>query len=376
VATATDFPDDEAYMAAALELGRREMGATWPNPAVGALVVAGEGLKRHIIGRGWTQAGGRPHAEPMALVQAGKEARGATLYVTLEPCSHHGRTPPCANAVIAAGIGRVVSAIQDPDSRVAGRGHHLLRNAGIAVTVGPGEARALRDHAGHIRRVTEGRPQVHLKLALSADGKIGLPGRKPVAITGEETRGLVHMMRARSDAIAVGVGTVLSDDPELTCRLPGMEARSPVRVVLDSQLRTPADARLLKTLDRAPVWIIASVSAPVEAERALKQAGAEVMRVDAGPDGQGVDLGQALTLLGTRGITRLMVEGGAILADSLVRAHLADEVSLFRGPKALGAEAVTAFPGDAERLFEGAGLLLETERTVGADRLSHFVRRG
>jgi diaminohydroxyphosphoribosylaminopyrimidine deaminase/5-amino-6-(5-phosphoribosylamino)uracil reductase len=376
VAPAADFPDDDAWMAAALELGRREMGATWPNPAVGALVVAGEGLKRHVVGRGWTQAGGRPHAETQALEKAGKAAHGATLYVTLEPCSHHGRTPPCADAVIAAGIGRVVSAIEDPDTRVAGRGHRMLRNAGITVTVGPGAARALRDHAGHIRRVTEGRPQVHLKLALSGDGKIGLKGRQPVAITGGETRGLVHMMRARSDAIAVGIGTVLSDAPELTCRLPGMEARSPVRVVLDSQLRTPPDARLLKTLERAPVWIIAAVSAPAERERALKAAGAEVMRVDPGADGQGIDLAQALTLLGTRGITRLMVEGGAILANGLLAAGLVDEASLFRAPGTLGAEAVTAFPGGHERLFESAGLLLETERTVGADRLGHFVRRG
>ena len=192
-------------MALALALGRRGLGRTWPNPAVGA-VIAKNGV---IVGRGWTQPGGRPHAEVEALGRAGEAARGATLYVTLEPCSHHGKSPPCADAVIAAGVSRVVSALEDPNPEVAGRGHARLRAAGIAVEVGVGAAEARHDHAGHIRRMREGRPQVMLKLAISADGKAGAAGRKPIAITGEAVRDRVHLMRAQNDAVAVGIGTAL-----------------------------------------------------------------------------------------------------------------------------------------------------------------------
>ena len=223
---------DRRFMQLALTLGRRGQGRTWPNPAVGAVVVK-DGV---IVGRGWTQPGGRPHAEPEALARAGEAARGATLYVTLEPCSHFGKSPPCADAIIAAGIARVVSAIEDPNPEVAGQGHARLRAAGIAVDVGLGAAEAARDHAGHFRRIRDKRPHVILKLAVSADDKIGAAGRKPVAITGEAARTRVHLLRAQCDAILVGIGTVLADDPLLTCRLPGMEARSPVRVVLDRAL--------------------------------------------------------------------------------------------------------------------------------------------
>ena len=223
---------DQRFMQLALALGRRGQGRTWPNPAVGAVVVK-DGV---IVGRGWTQPGGRPHAEPEALRRAGEAARGATLYVTLEPCSHFGKSPPCVDAVIAAGIARVVSAIEDPNPEVAGQGHARLRAAGITVDVGLGAAEAARDHAGHFRRIRDKRPHVILKLAVSADDKIGAAGRKPVAITGEAARTRVHLLRAQCDAILVGIGTVLADDPLLTCRLPGMEARSPVRVVLDRAL--------------------------------------------------------------------------------------------------------------------------------------------
>src|SRR5579864_2671787 len=209
---------DLRFMQLALALGRRGQGRTWPNPAVGAVIVK-DGV---IVGRGWTQAGGRPHAEVEALRRAGEAARGATLYVTLEPCSHHGKTPPCADAVIAAGIARVVSALEDPNPEVAGQGHARLRAAGIAVEVGVGAEAARRDHAGHIRRMRQGRPQVMLKLAISADGKAGAAGRRPLAITGERVRDRVHLLRAQSDAIMIGIGTALADDPLLTCRLPGM----------------------------------------------------------------------------------------------------------------------------------------------------------
>src|SRR5438105_4972994 len=214
---------DRRFMTLALALGRRGQGRTWPNPAVGAVIVR-DGV---IVGRGWTQAGGRPHAEVEALARAGDAARGATLYVTLEPCSHHGKSPPCADAVIAAGIARVVSAIEDPNPDVAGQGHARLRAAGITVDVGLCALEAAHDHAGHFRRVRDKRPHVILKLALSSDHKIGAAGRKPLAISGEAAKARVHLLRAQCDAILVGIGTVRADDPLLTCRLPGMAARSP-----------------------------------------------------------------------------------------------------------------------------------------------------
>src|SRR5437667_7337034 len=217
---------DLQAMRAALALARRGLGRVWPNPAVGCVIVK----NGRIVGRGWTQPGGRPHAETEALARAGAAARGATLYVTLEPCSHHGRTPPCVDAIIAAGIARVVSALVDPNPQVAGAGHWRLAEQGITVEIGTGADAARRAHAGHIRRVRDGRPHVTLKLAVSADGKAGLSPRRPVAITGEAARERLHLVRAMNDAVLTGIGTVLSDDPQLTCRLPGMERRSPVRV--------------------------------------------------------------------------------------------------------------------------------------------------
>src|SRR5438067_10596951 len=266
---------DQRFMQLALTLGRRGQGLTWPNPAVGAVVVK-DGV---IIGRGWTQPGGRPHAEPEALKRAGEAARGATLYVTLEPCSHFGKSPPCVDAVIASGISRVVSAIEDPNPEVAGQGHAKLRAAGIVVDIGLCAAEAAHDHAGHLRRIRDKRPHVVLKLALSADDKIGAAGRKPVAITGEASKTRVHLLRAQCDAILVGIGTVLADDPVLTCRLPGMDARSPVRVVLDRSLRLPGTSRLVHSARQTPLWVMTSDFAEAPAAMKLGAAGAQVMRV-------------------------------------------------------------------------------------------------
>src|SRR5690349_20830608 len=284
---------DQRFMQLALSLGRRGLGRTWPNPAVGAVVVK-DGV---IVGRGWTQPGGRPHAEPEALRRAGEAARGATLYVTLEPCSHFGKSPPCVDAVIASGIARVVSAIEDPNPEVAGKGHAKLRAAGITVDVGLGAAEAARDHAGHFRRIRDKRPHVILKLAVSSDDKIGAAGGKPVAITGEATRTQVHLMRARSDAILVGIGTVLADDPLLTCRLPGMEARSPVRVVLDRALRIPGDSRLVHSARATPLWVIASETAEAAAATRLGAVGAQVIRIPSNPAKPGLDLTGVLRAL-------------------------------------------------------------------------------
>src|SRR5262245_20009575 len=258
----TSQSDDERFMALALALGRRGLGRTWPNPAVGAVIVRDDGAGPMIVGRGWTQPGGRPHAEAEALARAGEAARWATLYVALEPCSHHGKTPPCADAILKAGIKRVVSAMADPNPQVAGAGHWRLAENGVIVEVGIGADAARQSNAGHIRRMTDGRPHVILKLAVSADGKAGLAGRKPVQITGSAARNRVHQMRATSDAVLTGIGTVLSDDPLLTCRLPGMADRSPVRVVLDSQLRLPLDSRLVATAREVPLWIMAGEGAP------------------------------------------------------------------------------------------------------------------
>src|SRR6202049_416392 len=303
---------DQRFMQLALTLGRRGQGRTWPNPAVGAVVVK-DGL---ILGRGCTQPGGRPHAEPEALGRAGDAARGATLYVTLEPCSHVGKSPPCADAIIAAGIARVVSAIEDPNPQVAGQGHARLRAAGIAVDTGLGAAEAARNKAGHFRRVRDRRPHVILKLAVSSDDKIAASGHKPVAISGEAARARVHLLRAQCDAILVGIGTVLADDPLLTCRLPGMEARSPVRVVLDRALRIPGTSRLVHSARATPLWVMTSSLAEAPAAMKLGAAGAQVIRVatTASPP-PGLGLKAVLHAVGEKGITRLLVEGGARVAS-------------------------------------------------------------
>jgi diaminohydroxyphosphoribosylaminopyrimidine deaminase/5-amino-6-(5-phosphoribosylamino)uracil reductase len=330
---------DQRFMQLALVLGRRGQGRTWPNPAVGAVVVR-DGV---IVGRGWTQAGGRPHAEPVALARAGEAARGATLYVTLEPCSHVGKSPPCADAVIAAGIKRVVSAIEDPNPEVAGQGHARLRAAGIAVDIGLGAGEAAHDHAGHFRRVRDKRPHVILKLAVSTDDKIAAAGRMPVAISGEAAKARMHLLRARCDAILVGIGTVQADDPLLTCRLPGMEARSPVRVVLDRALRISGTSRLVHSARATPLWVMTSSLAEAPAAMKLGAAGAQVIRVatTATPP-PGLDLLAVLHALAERGITRLLVEGGARVAASFVAAGLVDEFWLLRGPDAIGAGGVAA----------------------------------
>jgi diaminohydroxyphosphoribosylaminopyrimidine deaminase/5-amino-6-(5-phosphoribosylamino)uracil reductase len=329
---------DQRFMRLALALGQRGQGRTWPNPAVGAVAVK-DGV---IVGRGWTQPGGRPHAEPVALLQAGEAARGATLYVTLEPCSHVGKSPPCADAIIAAGIARVVSAIEDPNPEVAGQGHARLRAAGITVDIGLGAQQAAHDHAGHFRRIRDKRPHVILKLAVSADGKIGAAGRQPVAVTGEAARARVHMLRAQCDAVLVGIGTVQADDPLLTCRLPGMEARSPVRVVLDRALRISGTSRLVHSARVTPLWLMTSSLSEAPAAMKLGAAGAQVIRVPVTSAPPGLDLIGVLHALAEKGITRLLVEGGARVASSFIAAGFVDEVWLLRGPDTIGADGVAA----------------------------------
>jgi diaminohydroxyphosphoribosylaminopyrimidine deaminase/5-amino-6-(5-phosphoribosylamino)uracil reductase len=364
--------EDARFMALAFALGRRGLGNCWPNPAVGAVVVRHEAGGPVIVGRGWTQPGGRPHAEAEALRRAGAAARGATLYATLEPCSHHGKTPPCADAVIAAGIARVVSAMDDPNPEVAGAGHARLRVNGIAVTVGVGAEAAQRAHAGHIRRVREGRPHVMLKLAVSADEKAGLAGRKPAAISGELARARVHLMRAQHDAILTGIGTVLADDPQLTCRLPGLTGHSPVRVVLDSCLRLPLDSKLVASAEEVPVWVACGAEASPEVEKALRGRGVEVIRAEGGDT---LDLLQVLRALGSRGLTRVMVEAGPILSAAFTEADLIDEAVLVRAPAALGAGAIDALEGlPLTALTEASNLHRIDAEQVGADTFEHYER--
>jgi diaminohydroxyphosphoribosylaminopyrimidine deaminase/5-amino-6-(5-phosphoribosylamino)uracil reductase len=362
---------DQRFMALALALGRRGQGRTWPNPAVGAVIVK-DGV---IVGRGWTQPGGRPHAEVEALQRAGGAARGATLYVTLEPCSHHGKSPPCADAVIAAGIARVVSAIEDPNPEVAGQGHARLRAAGIVVDVGLSAQEAARDHAGHFRRIRDKRPHVILKLAVSSDDKIAAAGRKPVAISGEAARLRVHLLRAQCDAILVGIGTVLADDPLLTCRLPGMEAQSPVRVVLDRALRIPGSSRLVHSAREVPLWVMTSNLSEAPAAMKLGAAGAQVIRVAATSVPPGLDLQAVLHALAEKGITRLLVEGGSRVASSFVAAGLVDEMWLLRGPNSIGAAGVPALDAlPVSVITQSPGLKLRASESLQDDTLTVYER--
>jgi diaminohydroxyphosphoribosylaminopyrimidine deaminase/5-amino-6-(5-phosphoribosylamino)uracil reductase len=360
---------DERFMAAALSYGRRNLGETFPNPSVGALVVS----SGRILSRGVTAKGGRPHAEAEALTQAGAAAKGATIYVTLEPCVPHGRGDPCTDIIKRSGISRAVIALQDPNPATSGRGIARLKEAGVEVTVGPGEAEAQRAHAGHIRRMTDGRPHVILKIAVSADGKTGLKGRKTADISCDISRAEAHMLRATSDAVMVGAGTVIADDPMLNCRLSGMADRSPIRIVLDGGLRIPLSSKLVKTAREIPLWIVARPDASPDTQRELEAAGAEVLRVSTA--GEKIDLSEALHLLATKNITRLLVEGGPIISAELLKENLVDEAMIVRSPKELGDDAISALQDVAlSELSESPRLEVIERRQLGSDTLTHLFR--
>lgn len=332
-------------MAVALRLAERGLGQVWPNPAVGCVVVKdGE-----IVGRGWTQSGGRPHAEFEALRRAGAEALGATAYVSLEPCAHYGRTPPCTMALLHGGIRRALIAATDPDPRVDGRGIDQLRQAGVEVTVGVAKEEAERLNAGFFLRVRSGRPLVTLKLATSLDGRIATRSGASRWITGDEARQRAHRLRATHDAIMVGSGTALADDPELTCRLPGLEHRSPVRIVLDGRLRVAPSSRLARTARDVPTWVITRADVDSKRRTALERCGVEVLPVPTATGGH-IDLGLALAFLGARGLTRVLVEGGSELAAALLRGRLVDRLVWFQAPLVIGGDglpAVAALAADA-----------------------------
>jgi len=351
-------------MARALRLAARGLGNTWPNPAVGCVIVK-DGL---IAGRGWTQPGGRPHAEVRALEQAGDAARGATAYVTLEPCAHHGQTPPCAEALIAAKVARVVTALTDPDPRVSGKGHAMLRAAGIEVTEGVLTPEATRLNAGFLKRVTQGLPFVTLKLAASLDGRTATATGESRWITGPEARRKVHALRLSHDAVMVGSGTALADDPDLTVRDLGA-THQPVRILLDRMLKHSPASRLGRTAKDYPVWLLHGPHAPKDARKAWATIGATLIEL---PETSGqLDLTAALQTLAAKGLTRILSEGGSTLAAALIKARLVDDLALFSGGLLLGAEGHPALgPLALTALGDAPRPRLQETHTLGPDTYS------
>jgi diaminohydroxyphosphoribosylaminopyrimidine deaminase / 5-amino-6-(5-phosphoribosylamino)uracil reductase len=361
---------DADHMAQALWLARRRLGDAWPNPSVGCVVVAAHG---EVAGRACTGRGGRPHAETLALAKAGKCARGSTVYVSLEPCAHHSKTPPCAEALIAAKPARVVIGLRDPDPRVSGQGIAKLTAAGIEVTQGVLEAEARDVALGHCLRVTERRPAVLLKLAVGSDSLIPRGDGRPNWITGEMARAHGHLLRARSDAILTGRGTILADDPLLTCRLPGLENRSPLRVILDSLLRTPLHARLFSSTE-SPIWILCTEDAPKERAAALADCGAEIVRVAIDATGR-ISTRAALEALAERGITRVLVEGGPTVAHALLEEDLVDMVGLYQANRPTGETGLLAFASEGlDRLVGSGHFTASGSRALGPDRLTWWRR--
>lgn len=355
-------------MALALSLGRRGQGLCWPNPAVGCVVVQGD----RIVGRGWTQPGGRPHAETVALAQAGALAKGATAYVTLEPCSHQGKTPPCAQALIDAGIARVVAAIEDSDPRVSGQGFEHLRWAGIAVKTGVLAEQAARDHAGFFLKTEQGRPLLTLKLACSFDGRIATATGQSKWITGPEARRAVHAMRARHDAVMVGAGTARADDPSLTVRDLGVE-QQPVRVVISRHLDLPLLSQLARTAKDVPLWLCHGHSADIERLKAWEGLGARLL--PCALRGTQLDAVDILQQLGQAGLTRVFCEGGGALAASLLANDLVDELIGFTAGLGIGAEGLPMIGALGLNSLEQAPRfqLIET-RQVGQDIEHRWTR--
>ncbi len=351
---------DAAFMTAALSLAARNLGDIWPNPAVGCVIVK----DNLVVGRGWTQSGGRPHAETKALQRAGASAKGATAYVTLEPCSHHGQTPPCADALIAAGIARVVVATGDPDPRVAGRGIAKLQAAGVLVEQGVDKAAADRLNAGFFLRVTQGRPLFALKTATSLDGRIALANGDSKWITGSLARQAVQALRARYDAILVGSGTALADDPMLTCRLEGYTGRPKVRIVLDRSLKLSKTSKLVTTAKDIPTWLVTARNSPAAED--LAALGVNIIIAEAG------GVGKALA---ERGLTRVLVEGGGQIAGAFLKAEMIDEIAWFRAARIIGGEGRPAVDGfTTQSLASAPGFQRRETLAFGDDSLDMLER--
>jgi diaminohydroxyphosphoribosylaminopyrimidine deaminase/5-amino-6-(5-phosphoribosylamino)uracil reductase len=358
-------------MRAALALARRGLGVVSPNPAVGCVLVR----DGHVVGRGWTQPGGRPHAETEALRRADGAAAGASAYITLEPCAHQGETPPCADALVAAGISRAVVALTDPDPRVDGGGIARLRAAGIETETGLCGEEAADVNAGFLMRISHGRPLVTLKVATSLDGRIATRSGASQWVTGETARRFAHGLRAGHDAVLIGAGTAAEDDPSLTCRLPGMASRSPVRIVIDGRMRLPLTHDLVKTAGEVPTWMITFAAADAEATERRKAYGeCGVEMIDVGADGDGnPDIDAALGELARRGITRVLVEGGGRIAAALLRSALVDRLVWFRAPRLIGGDGIPAAAGfGVDKLADASDFSLVSAQPVGEDVMETY----
>ncbi len=329
-----------------------------------------------VVGRGWTQPGGRPHAETEALGRAGAQARGATAYVTLEPCSHHGRTPPCSEALIEAGIARAVFALEDPDPRVSGRGAAALAAAGIVVQSGVLEPEARELNAGFLMRIAQQRPLVTLKAATSLDGRIATHTGDSRWITGPQARARGHLLRATHDAVMVGIGTASIDDPQLTSRLPGLEDRAPLRIVVDGRLRLPFTSHLVRQAKQIPTWVIAAEGADDQRRRALVDCGVEVLTVARDPGNEYPAFGEALRLLGERGLTRVLVEGGGHLTAALLRADLVDRIAWFRAGVMMGGDGTpVAVAFGIDRLDQAPRFVRRAVEPCGDDIVETWARQ-
>lgn len=359
-------------MGIALALAARGLGNAWPNPAVGCVLERGGA----IVGRGWTQPGGRPHAEAEALGRAGAAAKGATAYITLEPCAHLGGTPPCAEALIAAGVRRAVVALRDPDPRVNGRGIDRLMSAGVEVVTGVRAEEAEEVNAGFLSRIRRNRPMVTLKLATTLDGRIATRAGESQWITGQAAREAAHLLRARNDAVLVGSGTALADDPKLTCRLPGLDVRSPVRVLVDGVAALPETHHLIAAARRYRTIAVVADANSAKRRSVYEPLGVELIEVGAGRDGRPV-LGEALAKLAGLGVTRLLVEGGAGIAASLLRERLVDRLIWFRAPLMVGGDGLAAAAGfGVDKLDTGAHFKLISVHRVGEDLMETYGAAG
>ena len=367
----TDPKADARFMAGALALARRGLGRVAPNPAVGCVLVK----DGRIVGRGWTQYGGRPHAEAEALRRAGGAAKGAIAYVTLEPCAHHGKTPPCADALIEAGIKRAVVALEDPDPRVSGRGIAMLRDAGIEVTLGVERGDAAALNQGFFLKVEHGRPLFTLKLATTLDGRIATHKGESQWITGERARLRAHLLRAEHDAVLIGALTALTDNPMLTCRLPGLERATPLRIVLDGRLRLPLTHDLVATAKTVPTLLVTLPHAEHRRVHAYEEAGVEVIAIEP-DDGGRPDVSRLATALGARGLTRVLIEGGATVAAAFLRANLVDRLEWFRAATLIGGDGVPATaPFGVDHLADAPGFVRTGFINLGGDVLESFARR-
>ncbi|NVK18029.1 MAG: bifunctional diaminohydroxyphosphoribosylaminopyrimidine deaminase/5-amino-6-(5-phosphoribosylamino)uracil reductase RibD [Methylocystaceae bacterium] len=359
-------------MKVALKLAKRGLGNVWPNPAVGCVIVKED----TIIGRGWTQPGGRPHAETEALSRAGQTAEGATAYVTLEPCSHYGKTPPCANALIEANISRVVIAVEDPDPRVSGQGIKMLKEAGVDVLLNVCRDEALEVNEGFFLKVLKNRPLFTMKMATTLDGKIAVHTGESQWITEAPTRQQGHLLRANHDAIMVGIGTATEDNPQLTCRLPGLEHHSPVRIVVDRRMRLPLTSQLVTEAHRIPTWMVTLGDQDDIRAEAYREAGIElIIPSDVTQTEGGITLDWVAEELANRGLTRVLVEGGSHLAAAMLRRNLVDRLSWMRAPRIMGHDGIPVVQAFGVDHLEDTPFFDQSRRFESGNDLVEIYRR-